>query len=161
MNDSAGKAVKVAHPGMAVTVSGWKTLPNAGDEVLEGPESDIKKAVANRQRKAELEASLGDVEAINSSRKQERERRELEAELGAEAAKELKQEEATGPKELRLIIKADVSGSAEAVVGALQGMGNHHAMTKIVSSGVGEVTESDIMMAQTAGGKFSQDLIAR
>jgi len=37
-----------------------------------------------------------------------------------------------GPKELRLVIKADVSGSAEAVVGALQGIGNDQAVTKVI-----------------------------
>ncbi|ESK92862.1 mitochondrial translation initiation [Moniliophthora roreri MCA 2997] len=148
MNDSAGKSVKSAGPGMAVTVSGWKTLPNAGDQVLQGSESDIKKAVANRQRKAEMQATLSDVEAINASRKHEREQRVSEARQ--EASGEETKEEA-GPKELRLVVKADVSGSAEAVVGALH-IGNHLAMTKVISSGVGDVTESDVMMAKTAGG---------
>lgn len=69
MNDSNGTPVKIATPGMAVTVSGWKTLPSAGDDVLQGSEPDIKKAIANRQRKAEIEASLSDTEAINSSRR--------------------------------------------------------------------------------------------
>ncbi|KAJ6608593.1 P-loop containing nucleoside triphosphate hydrolase protein [Mycena sp. CBHHK59/15] len=155
MHDSNGATVKAASPGMAVTVSGWKTLPNAGDEVLQGTESEIKKAIANRQRKADIEISLLDVEAINNNRQQERERRQTEAE--AEAAGEVaptKQMEETpsGPKELRLLIKADVSGSAEAVEGALQGIGNHLAITKVISSGVGDILESDVMMAKTVGG---------
>jgi hypothetical protein len=119
--------------------------------VLQGSEVDIKKAVVNRLRKAEIEASLVDVEAINVNRRQERERRELEAELG-EDAKEI-DETPVGPKELRLIVKGDVSGSVEAVVGALQGIGNGKAVTKIVSSGVGDVSESDVMMAKAVGGK--------
>jgi translation initiation factor IF-2 len=164
MNDSAGKPVKIATPGMAVTVSGWKSLPSAGDEVLEGSEGDIKKAVANRVRKAEIDASIVDVEAINANRKIEREKRELELKLEAQAAKTgrilpqtpmMQEQEHQGPKELKLIIKADVSGSAEAVVGALEGMGNQHAVTKIISSGVGEVTESDLDRAKAVGGKFS------
>ncbi|KAJ7445702.1 P-loop containing nucleoside triphosphate hydrolase protein [Mycena galericulata] len=155
MQDSNGKPVKAASPGMAVTVSGWKSLPNAGDEVLQGTESEIKKAIANRQRKADIEASLLDIEAINSSRQQERERRQAEAETeqaGEEAQPKFKEETPTGPKELRLLIKADVSGSAEAVEGALQGIGNHLAITKVVSSGVGDVLESDVMMAKAVGG---------
>ncbi|KAG6832679.1 hypothetical protein H0H92_012251 [Tricholoma furcatifolium] len=151
MNDSTGATVKAAYPGMAVTVSGWKTLPKAGDEVLEGTEAEVKKAIANRERKAEIEASLVDVEAINTSRRQERERRELELEMG-ENLEETKTEVEQGPKELRLIIKADVSGSAEAVEGALQGIGNKEAVTRIVSSGVGDVSESDVMMAKAVGG---------
>lgn len=153
MTNSAGATVKVALPGTAVTVSGWKTLPNAGDEVLQGTEAEVKKAINNRIRKAEIEASLVDIEAINSSRRQEREQRELEQELG-EAAKELKQQDnENSPKELRLIIKADVSGSAEAVTGALEGIGNNKVMTRIVSSGVGDISESDIMMAKAVGGQ--------
>lgn len=158
MNDSTGNAVKAAYPGMAITVCGWKTLPNAGDEVLQGTEGEIKKAIANRNRKAEIEATLVDVEAINSNRRQERERRELELELGDAAKETLPQEVETGPKELRLVIKADVSGSAEAVEGALQGIGNKEAVTRIISSGVGDVSESDVMMAKAIGGAF--DLIS-
>ena len=65
----------------------------------------------------------------------------------------LVQQEKEGPKELRLVVKADVSGSAEAVVGALR-MGNQHAVTKVISSGVGDVSESDVTLAKTAGGKY-------
>ncbi|KAH9901628.1 hypothetical protein C8Q73DRAFT_252680 [Cubamyces lactineus] len=148
LSDSNGKAVKVAYPGMAVTVSGWKELPNAGDEVLTGPEADIKKALANRIRKAEMEASLVDLEAINEQRRSERERREAEEdEDSSEAA-----ETPTGPKELRLIIKGDVSGTVEAVKGAVEGIGNDLARVKIVSTGVGDVTESDVLRAKTAEG---------
>ncbi|KAJ3878842.1 hypothetical protein F5051DRAFT_327171 [Lentinula edodes] len=151
MNDSTGKPVQVATPGMAVTVSGWKSLPTAGDDVLQGSETNIKKAIANRERKAETDSSLADVEAINQTRRQEREKRELELQLGKDAAAVEEQTE-DGPKELRLIIKADVSGSAEAVVGALQGIGNDVATTKVISSGVGDITDTDVTLAQTAGG---------
>ncbi|KAJ4467438.1 initiation factor 2 [Lentinula edodes] len=151
MNDSTGKPVQVATPGMAVTVSGWKSLPTAGDDVLQGSETNIKKAIANRERKAETDSSLADVEAINQTRRQEREKRELELQLGKDAAAVEEQIE-DGPKELRLIIKADVSGSAEAVVGALQGIGNDVATTKVISSGVGDITDTDVTLAQTAGG---------
>ncbi|KAI9065099.1 initiation factor 2 [Trametes sanguinea] len=148
LTDHNGKAVKVAYPGMAVTVSGWKELPNAGDEVLTGSEADIKKALTNRLRKAEIEASLEDLEAINEHRRSEREKRE--AEDGEEGAEVPQTEE--GPKQLRLIIKGDVSGTVEAVKGSLSGIGNDLAKVKIVATGVGEVTESDVLRAKTAGG---------
>ena len=151
MSDSAGAVVKVAYPGMAITVSGWKGLPNAGDEVLQGTEAQVKKAVANRHRKAELEATLADAEVINSNRRQER---QDELALGDTTTKETSQETDKLPKELRLIIKADVSGSAEALEGALQGMGNKEACTRIVATGVGNITESDVMRAKAVGGMF-------
>jgi translation initiation factor IF-2 len=151
MTDSLGSTVKAAYPGMAITVSGWKELPKAGDEVLQGSEPDIKKALANRIRKADIEAELVDVEAINTQRRHEREAREAE-EQGVENVQE---KEPEGPKELRLVVKGDVSGSVEAVVGALDGIGNKEAVVKVVSTGVGDVTEGDIMMAKAVNGALS------
>ncbi len=80
-----------------------------------------------------------------------------EAEASSEDADELAEddEESASPsnrKELRLIVKADFSGTVEAVVGAISGIGNAEAMVKIVASGVGEPTESDVARAQTAEG---------
>ncbi|KAJ2916853.1 hypothetical protein MD484_g3545, partial [Candolleomyces efflorescens] len=153
MTDSTSKVVSVATPGMAVTVSGWKTLPKAGDTVIEGAESDVKKAIANRIRQSEIEASLADVDAINEIRRVERELRAAEAETkNRRSSPQSKAQvvEGSGPKELRIIIKADVSGSAEAVEGALQGIGNKIAISKVISTGVGEVSESDVTLAQTA-----------
>ena len=153
MLDPSDKPVKVAYPGMAVTVTGWKSLPNAGDEVLQGTEADVKKAITNRERKVDLEARMGDLEAINEQRRSERDRR------GEETAQEASNKSADrhqveqGPKELRLVVKGDVSGSVEAVVDSLQCIGNKDASVKIVSSGVGDVTESDVLRAQAAQGK--------
>ena len=134
---------------MAVTVSGWKELPNAGDEVLTGTESDIKKALANRARKAEMESALADLQAINEQRRTEREKREAEEEQD----KPKTDSQPEGPKELRLVIKGDVSGSVEAVVNALEVIGNDVARTKIIATGVGDVTESDVMRAKAAEGE--------
>jgi translation initiation factor IF-2 len=154
MTDSAGKPVKVAYPGDAVSISGWKELPGAGDEVLQASENDIKRALANRLRKAEQEAMLTDVDAINAHRRQERELRE--AELRAEESGEalVKTPEKEGPKELRLLIKGDVSGSVEALIEALQYIGNEAARVKIIGNGVGEVSESDIMLAKAGEGMY-------
>lgn len=159
MTDSTGSPVKVAVPGMAVTVSGWKELPGAGDEVLEGSEQDIKKAVANRLRKAEEQALMVDIDAINTQRRLEREERERdECDEADQPATEITHETAKLP-ELRLIIKGDVSGSVEALVGTLQGIGNERARAKVVSTGVGEITESDIHLAKTSGSEFPSALI--
>lgn len=158
MTDSFGNTVKVAYPGMAVTVVGWKTLPKAGDEVLDGKESAVKKALANRLRKAGIAASLADIDAINAARKEERERRQTET-VDPQKILTSTSAEFNGPKELKLIIKADVSGSAEAVEGALQGIGNKKAMVKIVSSNVGDVTESDVLMAKAIDGMAQTNIL--
>lgn len=161
MHDSSGKAVKSAYPGMAVTVSGWKELPNAGEEVLSGSEGDAKKALGNRRRKKEVEIELVDLEAINSARIAERKKGEVGETEESGGGVEGEEGEEEGPKELRLVIKGDVSGSVEALIGALQDIGNKDATVKIVSSGVGNVSESDVMMAKAAEGMivaFSVDI---
>lgn len=157
MTDSTGSPVNVAIPGMAVTVSGWKELPGAGDEVLDGSEQDIKKAVANRQRKAEEHAMIVDIDAINIQRRLNREQREREE---ADQRRLEISPETDKPQELLLIIKGDVSGSVEALVSAVQSIGNENACVKIVHTGVGEITDSDILLAKTSKSEvpFSLDL---
>lgn len=172
LTSSNGQNVKSIPPGTAASVSGWKELPSAGDQVLQAKEEDIKRALVNRKRNADIEKLVEDVEAINEKRREERERREQELE---EAKKKLEKgelvmlsktglreaenaDEENGKKELRLVIKADVSGSAEAVAGALEGIGNMKAGTKIISYGVGAVTEGDVTLAKAIGG---MDLLHR
>lgn len=166
LTDSSGKLVKSVLPGMAVSVSGWKDLPNAGDEVIQATEDEIKRAIVNRKRNHDLANLVEDVEAINEKRRMERERREEELETAKAAlekgqalpSKPLMRPEVNssedGPCLLKLIIKADVSGSAEAVAGALEGIGNDKAKTKIIQYSVGNVTEGDIVMAKATGGVY-------
>lgn len=152
MADSNGASVTAAYPGMAVTVSGWQELPKAGDEVLEGTEPDVKKALTNRLRKVEHEASLKNVDLLNQQRQQEREERLKEAQQAQGITLDPTQPKSEGPKELRLVIKADVSGSVEAVVGALDGIRAKEVIVKVITTGVGDVAESDVMMAKAAEG---------
>lgn len=147
LTSPSGETARSVGPGTAAVVTGWKDVPNAGDEVLSGSESDIKRAIANRIRKAAIEATLGDVESINENLRVEREARE-----GGDQAQPA-DGQPEGKKALRVLIKADVSGTVEAVEGALQGIGNHLAGVKIVASGVGPVTESDVMRAKASEGK--------
>lgn len=105
---------------------------------------------------------MEDMEAINVSRKEERERKEAE-EAAAKEKKRLfasgitpeEPEVEEGRKEVRIVVKADVSGSSEAVAQALVGVGNDIAGTKVIATGVGDVTESDIMRAKASGGMRS------
>lgn len=129
-------------------MTGWKEVPAAGEEVLSGSESDIKRAISNRLRKAELEATLKDLDSINEARRTEREARDATEEetLASKTEEETK-------KELKLLIKGDVSGTVEAVAGSLQGIGNHLTGVKIITTGVGPVTESDVMRAKASDGQ--------
>ena len=164
----------MAYPGQPVEVTGWKDLPSAGDLVLEAPtEDDAKKAITNRLRRIEQEKLWEDVEIINEKRRVEAEqelvRKEEErsarerglkggqiAQAGAAAVESMDGSAGVAGevKELLLIVKADVSGTVEAVVGALEGIGNKEAKVKIISSAVGDVQESDVEMARAVQGGF-------
>jgi len=171
ITDHTGKTLRSAHPGTAVTVSGWKELPKAGDEVIQGRnEEEVKRAITNRKRQEELNSVVEDVDAINHKRKLERERRE--AQLAALKSGKVKpnapkplfspeiHEDDNRAEELKLVIKADVTGSAEAVAGALQGIGNDKASSKVVSSNVGDVTEGDVAFAKAIGGALVPSLLS-
>lgn len=153
--------IRSAVPGTPVLVVGWKSLPAAGEEVLSGSDANIKKACANRERKRDLESNLSDVEAINTARQADREREEKEREITyqakrgnrtATAVAEESSIQEVKKKYLRMVVKGDVSGSVEALVGAVRDIGNHLAGVKVVSTGVGDISESDVMMAKATDG---------
>lgn len=165
MVDSAGNIIDEAGPGTPVQLTGWKDVPGAGDQLLEAASEDAaKKCVTNRHRDAERLAMAADAEQINARRQEERARALLEA-ATAEAAKAsgssvtaalhaARRKAEAGvevKKELRLVIKADVSGTVEATVGALQNIGNREAGVKIVHTGVGDVSDSDVTLAEASG----------
>ncbi|GAA6010297.1 hypothetical protein JCM11491_006254 [Sporobolomyces phaffii] len=164
----SGKAATSAFPGQPVEVTGWKDLPSAGDLVLEAKaEDEAKKAVQNRLRRKEQEKMWSDVEIINEKQRRDSEmllkRREEEEKAKAkglrgnavihagDAAVEELSEGNEGIKELLLVIKADVSGTVEAVVGALENIGNKEAKVKILTSAVGDVQQGDVDMARAVG----------
>ena len=163
MTTSTGKSIKQATPGTAVEVTGWKERPNAGDQVLQASnESDAKLAIRNRTIKKENLRDQAAIETINDRRLaarrefwQQREKK-LVAEEIARSGQTLpgivKAEENTGPKTLRVVIKADVGGSAEAVEEAIKDLGNSEVKVEVVDTSVGEITESDVSLAIAADG---------
>lgn len=126
--------------------------------------------MTNRLRRVEEEKLWSDVEVINEKVRRDAEilalRRDEEDKArqkglkgnavlhaGDKAVEELTAgKDGEGVKELLLVIKADVSGTVEAVVGALQGIGNKEARVKILSSAVGDVSQADVDMARAVGG---------
>jgi translation initiation factor IF-2 len=180
MQDDKGKPLREAGPGTPVSVTGWKELPSAGDQLLEAVngEDEAKRCITNRLREIERKRMTADVEQINVKRAEERRvaeaaelqkvkedggdvraflnERERRAEGGSGAGTGSGagvDENGAGKKELLLLIKGDVSGTVEAVVGSLEGIGNKEAGVKIIHTGVGEVSESDIHQAEASGGE--------
>ncbi|OZH53976.1 translation initiation factor IF-2 [Hydrocoleum sp. CS-953] len=126
MIDDRGDRVDQASPSFAVEVLGLRDVPQAGDEfeVLENEKEASaitgERADAKRESRIMRRTSLGAVSA-----------RAQEGEL----------------KELNLILKADVQGSIEAIVGALRQLPQKEVQLRLLLSGAGEVTETDIDLA--------------
>ena len=162
-----GQILTSAGPGTPIEVTGWKDLPEAGDEVLEAQsEEDAKRAVENRRRRREKARTMDDMEIINEKRRIEAEAETLLKDMQEEAKKAGADRAATaaiaadmsarssksGMKELVLIVKSDFNGTLEAVCNSLSGIGNNEARVKIVSQGVGDVSDGDLAMAKATEG---------
>ncbi|MEN8160132.1 MAG: translation initiation factor IF-2, partial [Myxococcota bacterium] len=132
MTDHRGDTVKEAGPSMPVRVVGLSGVPEAGDVVhVVESERVAKEIVANREAR--------DREKVGAPT---RPRVSLE-ELFAAA-------EGEGPKELRVIVKADVQGSAEALREALVKQATDKVNVNVLSVGVGGITESDVQLAMAS-----------
>lgn len=157
LTNDKGKRVKTAGPGIPVEVLGWKELPEAGDEVLTADnEGHAKRTTEGRVLQQAEEQRAKQIEAINEQRRQQRIEQEREAERQERARLGLPEEETTaeateeGPNKLSFVVKADVSGSAEAVADSIQGLGNEDIAASVLYSGVGDITESDVTRAEVA-----------
>src|SRR3954447_19089503 len=133
--DDKGAMVKEAGPSAPVEVLGFNGTPEAGDRV----------AVV------ESEARAREVTDYRTRQKRERSAARTSGARGslADMMRDLKT--GSGAKELPLVIKADVQGSLEAIVGALEKLGNEEVSARVIHSGVGGITESDITLAGASG----------
>ena len=164
LRNEAGVMLKSAGPGTPVEIDGWREQLAAGDEVLQAPDEQRAKAVVNYRLEAHERTQMAtDMAAVNEARRLEQEKRE-DLERAAELAKEASdaaeptgaEEQSTSStpsfQEVFLIIKADVSGSVEAVTNAVSALGNSEVRPHILRTGVGPVTEFDIDHAAVAKG---------
>lgn len=158
LRNEAGAVVEEVGPGMAVEVDGWRDQPIAGDEVLQANDEQHASAVTQlRTEKVEREQMARDMEAINESRRVESERRAAEeaaekAEKAGEEPEAIAEAKPSGPEIISLIIKADVSGSVEAVIDSVSSIGNGEVSTRILRHGVGAPSEFDVAHAADASG---------
>ncbi|TLX11732.1 translation initiation factor IF-2 [Rhizobium sp. MHM7A] len=132
VNDK-GDHMKEAPPAMPVEVLGLSGTPQAGDKfaVVES-ESRAREISEYRQRLARDKAAA----------RQSGQRGSLE--------QMMTQMQSTGIKEFPLVIKGDVQGSIEAIAGALEKLGTDEVRARIVHSGAGGITESDISLAEAS-----------
>lgn len=156
LRNEAGVHVQEAAPGTPVAIDGWKDLPTAGDEVLQAvDEQRAKEVVELRLEKEETQKMGGDMQAINETRRIVREKRQQA--LTAEEQGILNEAAATSDQTdskitIPLIVKADVSGSVEAVVNFISSIGTGEIYPSILRAAAGKVTEFDIKHAAVAKG---------
>lgn len=164
MRNEFGSLVESVGPGMPVEIDGWRDQPAAGDEVLQAVDEQKAASVVDyRTTVADQIKAAKDMEAINETRRLEAERRAAE-EAAARAAEDgtaietepaipsTEQEAAKGPQEIHFVIKGDVSGSVEAVLNQVSGIGNANIRPVILRSAVGPITQNDVEHAAVANG---------
>jgi translation initiation factor IF-2 len=129
--DDRGANIPSAGPSVPVEVLGFDSAPEAGDQFA---------VVENDARAREL------------TDYRVRKRRETLGSAGTKSTLEqmMQQLKDAGRKEFPLVVKGDVQGSLEAIVGALKKVGNEEVEARLVHSGVGGITESDIALAAAA-----------
>jgi translation initiation factor IF-2 len=128
MFDDRGRALTEAGPSTPVEVLGLEAIPDAGDTFLAVADRDKAKGIAQYRKMKEREAQLA-----KSSR--------MSLEGLSEQIKE------SGIKDLPLIIKGDVTGSVEVLADSLIRMSTEKVRVKVLHSGVGSITESDVLLA--------------
>ncbi len=126
--DETGAPVKSVGPSLPAQVLGLSAPPNAGDDLLVVADERTARDVAQ-----ERQAKLRDVRlAKQSGQKSE----DVFLQMGEE-----------GRQSIQLLVRADVQGSAEALSDALTKLGTDEVTVKVIASGVGGITESDVMLA--------------
>ncbi|HKK84905.1 MAG TPA: translation initiation factor IF-2, partial [Roseovarius sp.] len=128
-----GERVKEAGPSVPVEVLGLNGTPEAGDVL------NVVKSEGQAREIAEY---------------REKAAKEKRAAAGAGTSLEqllAKAKEDENVKELPILMKADVQGSAEAIVQAMEKIGNDEVRVRVLHSGVGAITESDVGLAEASG----------
>lgn len=130
MEDFRGKKMKEAFPSDPVRIAGLKTLPDFGETFTVVPDEKTARELSLKTQEAKGAKSISKILGIHEI---------------SQAIKEGK------VKEVPLIIKADVKGSLEAIVASLSQFVSKDLTLKVIEKGVGDVSESDVNLAQTTG----------
>jgi translation initiation factor IF-2 len=131
MFDDRGRTVESAGPSTPVEIVGLEGMPDAGDTFLVVSDRDKARGIGQYRKMREREAQLAKSSRVT-----------LEG-----LADSIQQ---AGMKELPLILKGDVTGSVEVLADSLQKMSTEKVRIKVIHSGVGAITESDVLLASAS-----------
>ena len=135
MVDDTGKRVKQAGPSSAVEVLGFSEVPAAGDEFEVYTDEKAARAVVGDR--------ASEARATRLAQQMASRRVSLTSMSGQASEGEL--------KELNLILKADVQGSVEAILGMLEQLPQGEVQVRVLLSAPGEITETDVDLAFASG----------
>ena len=130
LESTDGKPIKEAGPSTPVAITGFKTLPEFGDEFV--VVKDEKSARSQATAAADIKQSQGGRSGIGSS----------------ELIRLINRDNKL--QELNIIVKADVQGSLTSVIDSLKAMDTEEVSVRVVSSGVGAISENDLHLAQSS-----------
>ncbi len=132
MTNDKGRTVKTAGPSVPVEITGLAEVPAPGDEFNAVTDERMARELVEQRKQAAKDAAAKLMQKVTLdnlfARMQEGEM-----------------------KELPLIVKADVQGSAEAVKASLEKISNEEVRVKVIHAAVGAINESDILLASTSG----------
>lgn len=131
MYDFKGNRIEKASPGTPVEILGLSEVPAAGDLLYAVDDERLARQIAEKrfEKKRQIENVVPEKVTLE------------------ELFNQIKEGKV---KELNLVVKADVRGSAEALIQALEKMGDQEVRISIIHSGVGGITETDVMLASAS-----------
>ena len=133
MLDDKGRQVKEAPPSMPVEILGLSAVPGAGEPFVAVEDEGRAREISEfRQRKLREKAAAGQTAARGT----------LDQMLARIQAGE--------QKEVAVLVKADVQGSAEAIAATVLKLGNDEVKVRVLHSAVGQITESDVQLAKAS-----------
>lgn len=127
MTNERGQNLKQAGPSVPVEITGLSELPDAGDEFQVVQDERMARELADQRRTRNKEAEFQAHANVNLD--------DLFAQISG------------GVKDLNIIIKADVAGSAQAVKQSLEKLSNEEVKVRCIHTAVGGITENDVMLA--------------
>ncbi len=132
MTSARGEKLKEAGPSVPVEIIGMSEVPGAGDDFHAVADERMARELVEQRKQDQKDAAAGPV-------KQKVSLEELFSQI-----------QAGEMKDLNVIVKADVQGSAEAVKASLEKISNEEVRVRVIHCAVGAVSESDVMLATTA-----------
>jgi translation initiation factor IF-2 len=130
-----GELIELAGPSVPVEVLGFNGTPEAGDRLAVVENEARAREVTNYRAREKREKSAARASHMRGSLEQ------MMSQLKTSA----------GRKEFPLVIKGDVQGSVEAIIGSLDKLGTPEVTARILFAGVGGITESDVTLAEASG----------